>query len=207
MIAAICQQVYKERPAQRTRNKRSDSINLENVKVTIKVPRTKRSLYSAATAIKKAHGLTAEEQRRVDEANEAAIMAAVLAQIGNNGLDHEDDDNDDEYDDDYYEDDDEYLLEHSPSSEAVTDQVSTKEAEPAKRLSASSNALGEERSPDYAYDESEVDDDYYLRDFKPRINPGDFENASVNELIMLAMRHHARKQSEQGKKSHRFRTA
>lgn len=206
MIAAICQQVYKERPAQRTRNKRSDSINLENVKVTIRVPRTKRSLHSAGMAIKKVHGLTAEEQKRVDEANEAAIMAALLAQIGNNGLglSHEDDDEED--DDDYYEDDEDYLLEHTESNEAVTEQVKNTEEEGTERLSGSSNAL-EGRSLDYAYDESGADDDYYLHDFKPRYNPGDFENASVNELIMLAMRHHARKQSEQGNKVRSFRTA
>ncbi|XP_062559180.1 uncharacterized protein LOC134223978 [Armigeres subalbatus] len=194
MIAAICQQVYKNRPAQKSRNKRSDSINLENVKVTIKVPRSKRSLHLSGLPSKKAPGLSKEEQRRVDEANEAAIMEALMAQIGNNGVDH------DEEDDDYYEDDEDYLSEHTKSNEStVTEQAGSVEEDKTERDSNSNNQL-EGRSPDYAYDEGEPDDDYSMTDFKPRFSVGDFENASVNELIMLAMRHKARKQSEQSSK-------
>lgn len=205
MVAAICRQVYRERPAQKTRNKRSESIKLENVKVTIKVPRTKRSLFSGA-AIKKTAGLTSAEERRIDEANEAAVMAAVLAQIGNNGLDDYDDNSSgvEDDDDDYYEDDDDYLLEHESTGavKAGDEEVDNVDG----RASGESNGLGG-RSPDYAYDESGVEDDYFVTDFKPRFSPGDFENPSINELIMLAARHHARKRAEKGERGNKFRTA
>ncbi|XP_065084049.1 uncharacterized protein LOC135706362 [Ochlerotatus camptorhynchus] len=208
MVAAICQQVYRERPAQKTRNKRSDSIKLENVEVTIKVPRAKRSLYSGV-AIKRTAGLTSAEERHIDDANEAAIMEAVLAQIGNNGLDDDDDDADDnssgvEDDDDYYEDDDDYLVEHEPTE---TVKASGEKVENVDGWASGENNGLEGHSPDYAYDESGVDDDYFMTDFKPRFSPGDFENPSINELIMLAARHHARKRADVIDTGNRFRTA
>ncbi|XP_055592849.1 uncharacterized protein B0303.4-like [Uranotaenia lowii] len=235
MVAAIIRKRYREslQPHKRTssshRAKRSSHINLQNVKVTIHVPRAKRSIFPAISM----HGLTAEEKRRVEEANEAAIMAAVMAQIGN-GLDEDEDEEDDdddnenavgndaEDDEDYYEDDDDDEEQDYPA-QLVKNLQSTKQKaensidgqdedgspEAAKNVHDVLNQAAKQMmSMDYAYDESGWNDDYFLNDYKPRFKPGQFENPSINELIMLAAKHQSiARSNEQRLKKHHFRTA
>ncbi|XP_055527855.1 uncharacterized protein LOC129720403 [Wyeomyia smithii] len=203
MVAAIVQSSPARSVQQRP--KRSSSIDFENVKVTIKVPRVRRSLLPAIS-IKNFDLLTAEEKRRVEEANEAAIMAAVLAQIGNNHLDDDDDDEEDDEDD--YEDDDEYDDEELESTTTkpkvggpdVSNDGEDNEVKTSEK--ASKGLLDKTPSLDYAYDEDGGSDDYFLQEFKPRFSPGQFENPSINELIMLAASHRGKKAWQTGKLRH-----
>ncbi|KAL1401217.1 hypothetical protein pipiens_006788 [Culex pipiens pipiens] len=207
MVAAIVQKAYKDlaarRPAptptpKKIRSKRSNSINLENVKVTIHMPRVKRS---PSIPLKSTIGLSAEEKRRVEEANEAAIMEAVLAQIGGNSLDEDED-----YEEEDYEEEEEPELKKSSSDKVVLPKLGEiEEDEDDDEEDAGDDLHG--AMPDYAYDDIAGSDDYFMEEYKPaRFSGGDFENPSVNELIMLAAKHRTHRRSDSGIRASSYRT-
>ncbi|XP_055535720.1 uncharacterized protein LOC129724664 [Wyeomyia smithii] len=193
MVAAIIQKSYKES------NRQKDSIKLNNAKVTVRLPRNKRSIISVISA------KSEEEQRRLvkAEANEAAVMKTIL---GDNGDDSRPDDDDDYYaDDDYPEHATEEVSGNASNVDAAEDTANDLQAAASDKPPKS-----EEATQDYAYDEGEDVVDYFMDQFKPRSSPGNFEDPSFNELIMLAARHRARKQHQKVGKSENnggYRTA
>lgn len=206
MVAAIVQKAYKDlaarRPAptptpKKIRSKRSNSINLENVKVTIHMPRVKRS---PSIPLKSTIGLSAEEKRRVEEANEAAIMEAVLAQIGGNSLDEDED-----YEEEDYEEEEEPESKKSSTDHVTLPKLGEIEEDEDDEEDAGDDLHG--AMPDYAYDDIAGSDDYLMEEYKPaRFSGGDFENPSVNELIMLAAKHRTHRRSDSGIRASSYRT-
>ncbi|XP_058462286.1 uncharacterized protein LOC131437136 [Malaya genurostris] len=196
MVAAIVQKVYNERSHQtfspNTKPGQSKSVTLENAKVTIKVPRIKRSPFAVISTNNELDS-TVQPQ-----ANQAGGTKGDQPDIHNDGSIHSS--NSMEDDDDYYEDD--YYPEHVKDmrENVVTDDTAN---EINKQKQDKSELIS---SQDYAYDESEDEDDYFWDIFKPRFSPGQFENPSFNELIMLAARHRANKQLLLGKKSKNYKT-